>query len=95
MKIGKVTGTVVCSVKDKRLEGLKLLVVQEYSLLQEATQAFHVAADTVQAGPGDLVLFASGSSARNTDKTSNKAVDCTIIAIVDSIHLNEAVLKLA
>jgi len=95
MKIGRITGTVVCSVKDKRLEGLKLLVIQEYTLRQEPTQAFHVAADTVQAGPGDLVLFATGSSARNTEKTTGKAIDCTIIAIVDSIHLQDAALKQA
>ncbi len=89
MKIGKVAGTVVCSVKDRRLEGMKLLVLQEYTLRREPTQSFVVAADTVQAGIGDWVLFASGSSARNTEKTTGKAVDCAIIAIVDSIHLNE------
>ena len=39
----------------------------------KATYSFHVAADTVQAGTGDLVLFASGSSARQTEKTTGKA----------------------
>ena len=64
MKLGRVAGTVVCSVKDDRLKGLKLLIVQEYDVQLKATYSFHVAADTVQAGTGDLVLFASGSSAR-------------------------------
>jgi len=88
MKIGRVSGTVVCSVKDQRLNGLKLLVVHEYDIHQKATKTFHVAADTVQAGSGDLVLFAAGSSARQTEKTTGKAIDCAIIAIVDSVNLD-------
>lgn len=87
MKIGRVVGTVVCSVKDERLTGLKLLVVQELTIEKARTKTFHVAADTVQAGNGDLVLFAAGSSARQTEKTTGKAIDCAIIAIVDQVNL--------
>jgi len=89
MKLGRVAGTVVCSVKDERLNGLKLLVVHEYDARLNPTKSFHVAADTVQAGPGDLVLFASGSSARQTEKTTGKAIDCAIIAIVDQVNLTD------
>jgi len=88
MKLGRVAGTVVCSVKDERLKGLKLLIVQEQTVAFESTSSFHVAADTVQAGIGDLVLIASGSSARQTEKTTGKAIDCSIIAVVDHVNLN-------
>jgi len=88
MKLGQVAGTVVCSVKDERLKGLKLLVIQEFSVDLKATSSFHVAADTVQAGTGDLILFASGSSARQTEKTTGKAIDCAIIAVVDQVNLS-------
>lgn len=91
MKLGRVVGTVVCSVKDERLAGLKLLVVQELTIQKNRTKSFHVAADTVQAGNGDLVLWASGSSARQTEKTTGKAIDCAIIAIVDQVTLVEEV----
>ncbi|MCO4781290.1 MAG: EutN/CcmL family microcompartment protein [Candidatus Cloacimonetes bacterium] len=87
MKLGRIEGTVVCTIKDDRLKGLKLLVVHECDVHLEPTNAFHVAADTVQAGPGDLIMFASGSSARQTEKTHGKAIDCAIVAIVDSVNL--------
>jgi microcompartment protein CcmK/EutM len=87
MKIGKITGTVVCSIKDERLNGLKLLILQEYDVHQKPTQTFHIAADTVQAGVGDMVLMASGSSARQTEKTTGKAIDCAVIGIVSDLTL--------
>jgi microcompartment protein CcmK/EutM len=43
-----------------------------------------VAADAVGAGPGELVLVASGSSARQTQATNNRPVDAVIMAIVDT-----------
>lgn len=89
MKLGRVAGTVVCSVKDERLNGLKLLVVHEYDARLQPTKSFHVAADTVQAGLGDVVLIASGSSARQTEKTTGKAIDCAIIAIIDQVNLED------
>ncbi len=91
MKLGRIAGTVVCSVKDSRLEGMKLLIVQEHDVSLKPTKTFHVAADTVRSGIGDLVLIASGSSARNTEKTNGKAVDCAIIAIVDQVHLEQGI----
>jgi len=87
MKLGRISGTVVCSVKDQRLAGLKFLVVQECDIHRKPLQVFHIAADTVQAGPGELVLFASGSSARQTEKTTGKAIDCAVIGIVDSVTM--------
>jgi ethanolamine utilization protein EutN/carbon dioxide concentrating mechanism protein CcmL len=43
-----------------------------------------VAVDAVGAGVGEMVLFASGSSARQTASTDQKPVDAVIMAIVDS-----------
>ena len=63
-------------------------MVQECDVYLTATSSFHVAADTVQAGTGDLILFASGSSARQTEKTTGKAIDCAIIAVVDQVNVS-------
>ncbi len=43
-----------------------------------------VAADAVGVGPGEMVLIASGSSARQTIATQNRPCDAVIMAIVDS-----------
>ena len=43
-----------------------------------------VAVDGVGAGEGEMVLFASGSSARQTGPTENRPADAVVMAIVDS-----------
>lgn len=86
MNIGKVVGTVVASRKDPKLEGLKLLVVQNTDLAGEAKGGQVVAVDSVGAGLGELVLYCAGSSARQTDATQNRPVDHVIMAIVDEIE---------
>ena len=50
----------------------------------QETGGFVVAADAVGAGPGEMVLVASGSSARQTQATNNRPVDAVIMAIVDT-----------
>jgi microcompartment protein CcmK/EutM len=45
-----------------------------------------VAIDAVGAGVGEVVLYASGSSARQTRVTKDRPVDATIMAIVDAIE---------
>jgi microcompartment protein CcmK/EutM len=43
-----------------------------------------VAVDAVGVGPGELVLVATGSSARQTVATQNRPCDAVIMAIVDT-----------
>ena len=87
MLIGKVVGSVVATRKDEKIEGLKLLVVQVHSHESEPRDQYVVAADSVEAGPGDMVLYATGSSARQTTLTDNRPVDAVIMAVVDSWDL--------
>jgi len=42
--------------------------------------------DTVGAGPGEIVFYVSGSSARFTNITEGKPADSAVIAIVDFIE---------
>ena len=86
MLMGKVVGTVVSTRKDAELEGLKFLVVKGCDFDGNPTGSAVVAADAVGAGIGEIVLYASGSSARQTTVTQNRPVDATIMAIVDSIE---------
>ena len=63
---------------------LKLLVVQVHDHANKPKEQYVVAVDAVGAGPGDVVLYASGSSARQTTITKDKPCDAVIMAIVDS-----------
>jgi microcompartment protein CcmK/EutM len=86
MNVGKIVGTVVASRKDPKLEGLKLLIVQNTDLSGAPKGGQIVAVDAVGAGLGEVVLYAAGSSARQTDVTQNRPVDHVIMAIVDEIE---------
>ena len=88
MILGRVIGTLVASRKEPTLEGLKLLVVRACDLDGTPNGAIAVAVDAVGAGIGEVVLYCSGSSARQTQVTQNRPVDATIMAIVDQIAVN-------
>ena len=86
MLIARVIGTVVASRKEPELEGLKLLLLQGADPAGKSAGGFVVGIDSVGAGVGDLVLYATGSSARQTTVTQNRPVDATVMAIVDLIE---------
>lgn len=87
MNLGKVVGTVISTIKDEKLTGTKLQVVRQIGLDLEETGSFVVAVDAVGAGPGEVVLYASGSSARQTTITQDRPADAVIMAIVDSVEV--------
>lgn len=87
MLLGKVVGTVVSTNKEKELEGLKFLLVRGLDLENKPTSTLVVAVDSVGAGVGEVVLYASGSSARQTKVTKDRPVDATIMAIVDQVEV--------
>ena len=90
MILGKVIGTVWATRKDGALVGVSLQIVRHIDLDYKLKDAFVVAVDTVQAGVGDIVLVATGSSARQTTVTKNKPVDAVIMAVVDKLDVTDA-----
>jgi len=91
MYLARVIGTVVASRKEEELEGLKFLLLKNCELDGTASGATLVAADAVGAGLGEVVLYAQGSSARQTVSTKDRPVDATIMAIVDTVETDGAV----
>jgi len=89
MVLAKVVGTVVATRKEASVEGLKLLLVRVIDEEGKETGATIVAADAVGAGPGEVVLIASGSSARQTTMTDRRPVDAVVMAIVDSVAVGD------
>ena len=88
MLIGKVVGTLVASRKTETMEGLKLLVVRQVDIEGREKSDYVVAADAVQAGVGDYVLYARGSSARQTVQTDRRPCDGVVMAVVDTWDVN-------
>jgi microcompartment protein CcmK/EutM len=88
MKIAKVVGVTISTIKQEKLHGRKLLVVKETDESGNVVGKPLVAVDVVAAGVGDLVLIASGSAARQTDLTDKSPVDTVIMAVIDSLEVD-------
>ncbi len=84
MLLGKVVGTLVSTRKDEKLAGLKFLVVRQLGVDGRESANYVVAVDAVGAGVGEVVMYASGSSARQTKVTDQRPCDAVIMAIVDT-----------
>lgn len=87
MKLARVVGTVVASRKDPKLEGLVFFLLEDLDGSMKPRGSIVVAADSVGCGVGEVVLYASGSSARQTNQTDNRPCDATVMAIIDAIDL--------
>ena len=85
MKLARVVASVVATRKDPKLEGLRLFLLQDLDRAMKPRESIVVAADAVGCGVGEVVLYASGSSARQTIQTDGKPCDATVMAIIDSI----------
>ena len=88
MLIGKVVGTVVATRKDPKLEGLKFLLLRQIDVDGTEKSGYVVAVDAVGAGIGEYVLYATGSSARQTVLTDKRPCDAVIMAIIDEWEVN-------
>jgi microcompartment protein CcmK/EutM len=87
MLIARVIGTTVSTIKDEKLVGRKLLILRQTDEHGEPFGKPYVAVDTVDAGVGDLVLTAAGSSARQTVLTKDCPVDAVIMSVIDSLEV--------
>ena len=88
MNLAKVLGTVVATRKEESLTGLKFLLLGQLTPEGELTGTTVVAADAVGAGLGERVLYATGSSARQTKLTDQRPCDAVVMAIVDSYEID-------
>jgi ethanolamine utilization protein EutN len=87
MKLGRIIGSVMCTAKDPALEGVKLLLLQPVDEGGKAYVEALIACDTVQAGPGDLVLWEGGREAALALSDWFNTSDATVMAIVDRVDV--------
>jgi len=84
MVLAKVIGTVVSTRKEESMQGMKFLLLKQVDLDGNPAGGNVVAVDAVGAGTGEMVLYASGSSARQTVITKDRPCDAVVMAIVDN-----------
>ena len=88
MRIAKVIGTAISTIKDPKVHGDKLLLLRQTDPQGKIVGKSYVAVDLVDAGVGDLVLSGHGSSARQTSLTKDCPVDAVVIAVIDHLEVD-------
>ena len=88
MLLGKVVGTLVATRKEPSLDGLRFMVVRRLNIDNQEADGYVIASDAVGAGIGEVILYATGSSARQTKLTHERPNDAVIMAIVDTWEVN-------
>ncbi|BAS55241.1 MULTISPECIES: EutN/CcmL family microcompartment protein [Leptolyngbya] len=88
MQIAKVRGTVVSTQKEPSLRGVKFLLVEFLDEEGQPLSVYEVAADNVGAGVDEWVLVSRGSAARQVPGSENRPVDAAVIAIIDTVSVD-------
>ncbi len=88
MFLARIIGTVVATRKEESLVGLRFMLLQPLDEKGKPAGSHVVAADAVGAGVDEVVLYASGSSARQTVATDKRPCDAVVMAIVDRLEVD-------
>jgi ethanolamine utilization protein EutN len=88
MLLGRILGSAVCTLKYPDLEGVKLLTVQPLNKKLEPVGRVQVAADVVDAGPGDLVVMVrSREASLALPGVRFVPVDLACVGVVDELEV--------
>lgn len=88
MLFGRVHGNAVCTIRYPGTEGVKFLVVQPLNKKMEPIGILQVAADVVQAGPGDLCVMVRAREAALAMKDEKFVpIDLALVGIVDELEV--------
>ena len=93
MRLARVRGNVVSSVKSPGLGCHKLLLVEDLvpdppddDTLDRAGTAAYIAVDLAGAGEGEVVIVTVGSAARIDHGTAEVPTDAAVVGIVDTVN---------
>jgi ethanolamine utilization protein EutN len=88
MLFGRIVGNAVCTIKYADLEGVKLLTVQPLNKHLRPLGRVQVAADVVDAGPGDLVVMVRAREASLAlPGVKFVPIDLACVGVVDELEV--------
>jgi ethanolamine utilization protein EutN len=91
MRIARVLGNIVCTIKNPELHARKLMVIQPLDAALKPTGRPMIAIDSIGAGAGELVIWCRGQEAAFPFEPENVPTDCTITGIIDRVNLEAPV----
>ncbi len=90
MRLARVIGNVVATCKVPGYKGHKLLIVQPVDEHGNDISESILSMDTVNAGPGDLVLVEQeGNAARQLLGTQDDPFHSVIVGVVDKVYIEK------
>ena len=89
MNLGRVIGSIWATRKDPSLDGKRMLLVQPLFADGSSRGRPITALDTVDAGPGDRVLYVTSAEAALPFRPPQEltASDATIVGVVDRVDV--------
>ena len=87
MRLGRVIGNIVCTVKTPSLTGMKLLLVQPLDRKGRDRGNPLVALDSVGAGAGETIYWCRGREAAFSFQSADVPTEATIVGIVDHVNV--------
>lgn len=85
MNLARVIGNLWATRKYATLKGRRMLLIQPLTFSGEETGTPIISLDTVDAGPGDLVMYVSSSEAAVPFQPALTPTDATIVGVVERI----------
>ena len=86
MKLARIIGTVVSTVKNESIRGKKILILKNLNTSRETYGTAFLALDSIGAGMGEDIFYIHGKEAAFPFLPSDIPVDSSIVAIVDKIY---------
>ena len=89
MKIAKVVGNIISTVKDESFQGYKLMLIEYLNPDGTPDGKRQIAFDAAHTGVGDIVLVnVDGGAANMITGDKNLIADLTICGVLDSFTIN-------
>jgi ethanolamine utilization protein EutN len=88
MRLARVIGNVVATIKDPELTGRRLMIIQPLDAVHRPVGKPLVSIDAVGSGIGELVFWCRGKESSFPFMPSEVPTDCTITGIVDKITID-------